>query len=66
VRCLSDAKNGSAGINPAGRVFDYDGIFKDLKEIGYEGRLGLELANAFPGNPQWIDESREYFTSLMN
>jgi sugar phosphate isomerase/epimerase len=66
VRCLSDAKNGSAGINPAGRVFDYDGIFKALKEIGYEGRLGLELANAFPGNPQWIDESREYFTSLMN
>lgn len=66
VRCLSDAKNGSAGINPAGRVFDYDGIFNALKEIGYEGCLGLELANAFPKNPQWIDESREYFTGLMN
>lgn len=65
VRCLSDGKNGSSGINPAGRVFDYDGIFDALREIGYDGCLGLELANAFPDNPQWIDESRDYFNSLM-
>ena len=65
VRCISDMKNGSSGINPAGRVFDFDGIFDALKTIGYSGCLGLELANAFPKNPQWIDESREYFTGLM-
>ena len=65
IRCLSDAKNGSAGVNPAGRVFDYDGIFDALREIGYEGCLGLELANAFPKNPEWIAESYGYFRSLM-
>lgn len=65
VRCLSDAKNGSSGVNPAGRVFDYDGIFAALRETGYDGCLGLELANAFPDNPQWIDESRDYFKGLM-
>lgn len=65
VRCLSDKGNGSAGINPAGRVFDYDGIFDALRSIGYDGCLGLELANAFPDNPQWIDESRDYFRGLM-
>lgn len=65
VRCLSDAGNGSAGVNPAGRVFDYDGIFDALRRVDYRGCLGLELANAFPKNPQWIDESREYFEGLM-
>ena len=65
VRCISDMKNGSSGINPAGRVFDFDGIFDALKTIGYSGCLGLELANAFPKNPQWIDESRDYFEGLM-
>ena len=66
VRCLSDLGNGSSGINPAGRVFDYDAIFKALREIGYSGCLGLELANAFPKNPEWIDESRSYFEGLMD
>ena len=65
VRCLSDLRNGSSGVNPAGRVFDYDGIFAALREIGYDGCLGLELANAFPKNPGWIDESREYFAGLI-
>ena len=65
VRCLSDLGNGSSGVNPAGRVFDYDGIFAALKETGYAGCLGLELANAFPKNPEWIDESRDYFTDLL-
>ena len=65
VRCLSDLKNGSSGINPAKRVFDYDGIFAALREIGYDGCLGLELANAFPENPEWIDESRVYFEGLI-
>lgn len=65
IRCLSDRKNGSAGVNPAGRVFDYDSIFEALREISYDGCLGLELANAFPKNPQWIAESYEYFRGLM-
>lgn len=65
IRCLSDVGNGSSGVNPAGRVFDYDDIFAALKDIGYTGCLGLELANAFPKNPEWIDESRQYFESLM-
>ena len=65
VRCLSDATNGSSGVNPAGRVFDYDGIFAALRAVGYAGCLGLELANAFPDNVQWIDESRDYFRGLI-
>lgn len=65
IRCLSDKGNGSSGINPVGRVFDYDGIFEALREIGYDGCLGLELANAFPDNPQWISESYDYFKGLM-
>ena len=65
VRCISDLTNGSSGINPAGRVFDYGGVFAALREIGYDGYLGLELANAFPKNPEWIDESRDYFAGLM-
>jgi len=65
VRCLSDKANGSAGINPAGRVFDYDDLFAALREIGYDGCLGLELANAFPKDPQWIAESYDYFKKLI-
>ena len=65
VRCISDKSNGSSGVNPSGRSFDYDGIFDALRSIGYDGCLGLELANAFPDNPQWIDESRDYFKGLM-
>lgn len=65
VRCLSDGKNGSSGVGPSRRVFDYDGIICALKKIGYDGCLGLELANAFPDNPQWIDESRAYFEDLL-
>lgn len=65
VRCISDRENGSSGTNPAGRVFDYDGIISALKDIGYVGCLGLELANAFPDNVAWIDESRKYFEGLI-
>lgn len=65
VRCISDLGNGSSGTCPDRRAFDYDGIFAALRRIGYEGCLGLELANAFPANPEWIDQSRRYFTSLM-
>jgi len=65
IRCISDKTNGSAGINPAGRVFDYDDLFAALREISYDGCLGLELANAFPKNPQWIAESYNYFKGLM-
>lgn len=65
VRCISDANNGSSGTNPARRSFDYDAVFDALRDIGYNGYLGLELANAFPENPQWIRESFEYFKGLM-
>ena len=65
VRCISDRTNGSSGVNPAGRAFDYDDIFAALREIGYDGCLGLELKNAFPKNPQWIAESYDYFRGLM-
>ena len=65
IRCISDLGNGSSGTNPARRVFDYDGIFAALDSIGYTGCLGLELANAFPKNPQWIDESSAYFRGLL-
>jgi len=65
VRCISDMQNGSSGVNPAGRAFDYADVFAALREIGYDGCLGLELANAFPKNPQWIDESYDYFNGLM-
>lgn len=65
IRCISDPKNGSSGVNPAGRAFGYEGIFDALRSTGYSGCLGLELANAFPANVQWIDESRDYFRSLM-
>lgn len=65
IRCISDKTNGSSGINPKGRVFDYDEVFDALREISYTGHLGLELANAFPKNPQWIKESFDYFNSLV-
>lgn len=65
VRCISDKTNGSSGVNPAGRVFNYDGVFAALKEIGYDGCLGLELKNAFPNNPEWIAESYDYFKGLI-
>ena len=65
IRCISDRANGSSGVNPAGRAFDYDGIFAALREIGYDGCLGLELKNAFPKNPQWVSESFDYFRGLM-
>lgn len=65
VRCISDFGNGSSGINPAKRVFDYAGLFAALRETGYDGCLGLELANAFPDHPEWIDESRDYFEGLI-
>jgi len=65
VRCISDKTNGSSGVNPSNRVFDYDGVFAALNDIGYDGCLGLELKNAYPDNPQWIAESYDYFKGLM-
>lgn len=65
IRCISDRTNGSSGVNPAQRAFDYDAIFGALKEVGYDGCLGLELKNAFPKNPQWIAESYDYFKGLL-
>ena len=65
VRCISDRSNGSSGVNPARRVFDYDGIVAALKAVGYNGYLGLELADAFPKTPEWLAESHAYFTRLI-
>lgn len=33
--------------------------------MGYDDCLGLALANAFPENPVWIDESAKYFEELI-
>ena len=65
IRCICDSQNGSSGVNPQKRAFDYDAIFNALREVSYDGCLGLELKNAFPENPQWIAESYEYFSGLM-
>ncbi len=70
VRCISDAGNGGSGVDPAHRVFDYDGVFSALKDIGYAGWTGLELAHDDPKQPmetweRWIDESRAYFENLI-
>ena len=39
--------------------------FAALKAVGYNGYLGLELADAFPKTPEWLAESHAYFTRLI-
>ena len=64
LRNISDPTNGSSGIAAPRGVIDYLPFFKALVEIGYDGCFGLELANSFPDNPQWIPESIGYFRAL--
>ena len=65
LRNISDPGNGSSGITAHQGVIDYLPFFRALAEIGYDGCFGLELANSFPNNPQWIPESIGYFRGLI-
>ena len=65
LRNISDGGNGSSGIVAHQGVIDYLPFFRALAEVGYEGCLGLELANSFPKNPEWIPASLGYFRGLV-
>ena len=64
-RNISDPSNGSSGTNSADGKIDYLRVVEALAETGYSGWCGIELANAFPSNPDWIPASVGYFTGLM-
>jgi len=74
VRNTSILENGSSGAPADAGKVDYVRVFRALKEIGYTGVCGLELANAFakpgginPGaDPSWIPRSLGYFRGLMD
>jgi len=75
VRNTSILENGSSGAAADAGKVDYVRVFRTLKEIGYTGVCGLELANAFakPGDainpgadPSWIPRSIGYFRGLMD
>lgn len=65
LRNISDGGNGSSGTVAHQGVINYLPFFHALVEIGYEGCFGLELANSFPKNPEWIPESLGYFRGLV-
>lgn len=65
-RNISDPANGSSGTNSADGKIDYLRVVKALADVGYEGACGIELANAFPDNPEWIPASVGYFRGLMD
>ena len=65
-RNISDPTNGSSGTNSADGKIDYYSVVKALADVGYEGVCGIELANAFPKNPEWIPASVGYFRGLMD
>ena len=65
-RNISDPTNGSSGTDSANGKIDYFRVVKALADIGYEGACGIELANAFPKNPEWIPASVGYFRALMD
>ena len=65
LRNISDPTNGSSGVTAHQGVIDYLPFFRALAEVGYDGCFGLELANSFPKNPQWIPESLGYFRGLI-
>lgn len=68
VRNIDPSDNGSAGVSAPNGVIQYRRIFEALRDIGYEGCLGLELANAFgkDGDPLWIPESIGYFRGMID
>lgn len=65
LRNISDPGNGSSGIVAHQGVIDYLSVFRAFAETGYDGCLGLELANSFPAHPEWIPESLGYFRGLL-
>ena len=68
VRNIDPGNNGSAGVSGPNGVIAYRRIFEALRDVGYEGCLGLELANAFgkDGDPLWMPESIGYFRAMMD
>jgi sugar phosphate isomerase/epimerase len=49
-------------------VINYRPIFEALRDVGYTGCLGLELANAFHkgSDKLWIPESIGYFRAMLD
>lgn len=68
IRNINPGDNGSAGVSGPCGVMDYHSIFEALRDVSYEGCLGLELANAFgkQGDTLWIPESIGYFRALID
>ena len=74
LRNVAVGDNGSSGAAADHGLIDYVRILRTLKEIGYTGVCGLELANAYlkpndmnPGaDPSWIPRSLGYFRGVMD
>ena len=68
IRNINPGDNGSAGVSGPAGVIPYRRIFEALRDVGYEGCLGLELANAFGkhGDTLWIPESVGYFRAMID
>jgi sugar phosphate isomerase/epimerase len=72
IRNINPGNNGSAGVSAPNGVIAYRPIFEALRDVGYDGCLGLELANAFgkyqgiQGDPLWIPESLGYFRAMID
>ena len=67
IRNIDPGDNGSAGVSGPKGVINYRPIFEALRDVGYEGCLGLELANAFTkGDTLWIPESLGYFRAMVD
>lgn len=68
IRNIDPGNNGSAGVAGPNGVISYRRIFEALRDVGYTGCLGLELANAFwkDGDPLWVPESLGYFRAMVD
>jgi sugar phosphate isomerase/epimerase len=68
IRNINPGNNGSAGVSGPNGVINFRPIFEALRDVGYEGCLGLELANAFgkQGDTLWIPESIGYFRAICD
>ena len=73
-RNIAQPDNGSSGAAAHMGKIDYVRVVRALKDVGYDGWCGIELANAFgkpsdanPGaDPSWIPLSVGYFRGLMD
>ena len=65
---VAPGNNGSAGVSGPAGIIPYRLVFEALRDVGYEGCLGLELANAFgkDGDTLWIPESIGYFRAMLD